>query len=525
MGARVVFRLLVILGCVAGGVGAAAGAAAASLRPGCDDLSYTCADIHTHTTYDGAYTGHDEPSVIFYSSRSGSGNDNTYRLILPPDPSTFPSQDGTGSTWSFQQHPAFWFGMAMCDGESAPEFTKACTPDSDTNIKDSADPSSPDFIGRHSGAAFMEMQFYPPGWVSWPPGVSCSPTKWCAALNIDSFNQAESPAGDVDNNAACLESVSEEPVNFAFITKSGTAHAPAGPIDNLTDSALVPNANTDLWMNPGDQLVVHLHDTSAGFQVNISDLSSQQSGSMTASPANGFAQVIFDPTASTCAERPYAFHPMYATSSEHTRVPWTAHSYNVAYSDEIGHFEYCANVNTSRGTCSGSTLEGHDKDGNFCFDPSSSLLVPIGGCLGTDFDFDGVPYQPSAWPGTGAPAASVPAPVTFSSPTFANGKNFDRLAFETDLPNLERHAGLCDATTGAGCAVPPPGVSFYPMYTTANAGTSCLWREGGPSLPGAVDTFGGTPAAEFGGLLFLDYADGRFLEDNRNIIASNPCPA
>jgi hypothetical protein len=525
MSARVVLRFVVAVGCVLGWIGAAASSATASLRPSCDDLSYTCADLHTHTTYDGAYTGHDEPSVLFYSNRSGSGNDNTYKLILPSDPTTFPSQDGTGSTWNFQQHPAFWFGMAMCDGESAPEFTKACTPDSDTNIKDSADPNSPDFIGRHAGAAFMEMQFYPPGWSSWPAGVSCSPTQWCAAMNIDSFNQAESPAGDVDNNAACLNSVSEEPVNFAFITKSGIAHAPAGPIDNLTNTALVPNGNTDLWMNPGDQLVVHLHDTSAGFRADISDLTSHQSGSMTASPANGFAQVIFDPTASTCTERPYAFHPMYATSSEHTRVPWTAHSYNIAYSDEIGHFEYCSNVNTSRGTCSGSAQEGHDKDGNFCFAPSSSLLVPIGGCLGLDDDFDGVPYQASAWPGTGASATSVPAPVTFSSPTFANGRNFSRVAFETDLPNLERHAGLCDATTGAGCAVPPPGVNFYPMFTTAKTGTSCLWREGGPSLPGAVDTFGGTPGAEYGGLLFLDYADGRFLEDNRNIVANNPCPA
>src|SRR5438270_13139797 len=104
MSARVVLRSLVVLGCVLGGVGAAAAGATASLRPSCDDLSYTCADLHSHTTYDGAYTGHDEPSVLFYSNRSGSGNDNTYRLILPPDPASFPPQDGTGSTWNFQQH-------------------------------------------------------------------------------------------------------------------------------------------------------------------------------------------------------------------------------------------------------------------------------------------------------------------------------------------------------------------------------------------------------------------------------------
>ena len=62
---------------------------------------------------------------------------------------------------------------------------------------------------------------------------------------------------------------------------------------------------------------------------------------MTASVANGFAQILFEPASSTCHESPYAFRPMYSTSSEHTRVPWAAHTYNVAFSDEIGHFEYC----------------------------------------------------------------------------------------------------------------------------------------------------------------------------------------
>jgi hypothetical protein len=57
---------------------------------------------------------------------------------------------------------------------------------------------------------------------------------------------------------------------------------------------------------------------------------------MTASADNGFAQVDYEPTAATCTQTPYSFHPMYSTSSEHTRVPWAAHSYNVAFADEIG---------------------------------------------------------------------------------------------------------------------------------------------------------------------------------------------
>jgi hypothetical protein len=32
---------------------------------------------------------------------------------------------------------------------------------------------------------------------------------------------------------------------------------------------------------------------------------------------------------------------MYSTSSKQTRVIWVAHTYNVGFADEIGHFENC----------------------------------------------------------------------------------------------------------------------------------------------------------------------------------------
>jgi hypothetical protein len=43
------------------------------------------------------------------------------------------------------------------------------------------------------------------------------------------------------------------------------------------------------------------------------------------------------------------FHPTYATSSEHTRNTWTAHTYNIAFADEIGHYEYCNRVDMTNG--------------------------------------------------------------------------------------------------------------------------------------------------------------------------------
>jgi hypothetical protein len=166
-----------------------------------------------------------------------------------------------------------------------------CPADSDSNIYNSPDPSSPRYIGKHPGTAFMEMQFYPPGWAPWPAGVSCAATQWCAALNIDSYSS--DPAG-VNNNTACLNTVGVEYVNFAFITKNGVAQAPANPLD-ATAATYTP-APGDLFMNPCDALSVHMYDTPAGFRVDIADLTSHARGSMTASPANGFAEVNYQPT-------------------------------------------------------------------------------------------------------------------------------------------------------------------------------------------------------------------------------------
>ena len=162
-----------------------------ALNGSADDGSYAvrncsqglaiCTETADSIGYGGAYTGHDEPSLLFYSNTPGSGNSDTYTLTLPTDPKVAPNQAGTGGTWNFQLHPAFWFGMAMCDSQSAPEYTTTCTPDSDANNLVGTNPALPDYIGKHPGTAFMEMQFYPPGWVSWPNATSCDATQWCAA--------------------------------------------------------------------------------------------------------------------------------------------------------------------------------------------------------------------------------------------------------------------------------------------------------------------------------------------------------
>ena len=67
---------------------------------------------------------------------------------------------------------------------------------------------------------------------------------------------------------------------------------------------------------------------------------------MTASVANGFGHILYKPTSSTCHVAPYAFHPEYSTANPRGNT-WSAHTYNVAYSDEIGHFENCIKIDAN----------------------------------------------------------------------------------------------------------------------------------------------------------------------------------
>jgi hypothetical protein len=514
---------------------------AAAARAECDDLNAFCTEVYDSIGYGGSYTGHDEPALLFYSSRAGSGNNQVYKLRLPADPPNMPQQDGTGGTWNFQLHPAFWFGLALCDSQSYPEYTTTCNPDTDTNIKNDPNPASPNFIGKHAGTAFMEMQFYPPGWVNWPLGNSCSATQWCAALNIDSFSQSANTGAFL--NSTCSSLVGVEPVNFAFITKSGTPQpgSPPDPID-ATLSTYTPNPSADLFMNSGDLLTVAMRDTFSGFHVDIIDRTTHQAGSMTASAANGFGQVEYDPAPSTaCVNIPYNFHPMYSTSSENTRVIWAAHSYNVAFADEIGHFDLCGDssisVYASCSTTEGFEGEAADSDDTFCLDQSLSSLVPVSGCIGTNSGFDGSSYQ-EVWPGTD-PNPSVdrayhPTPIQFTSPTFSGGQQYSRVAFEADLPRIE--FSTCNRSTGVGCTSIPQTddgnpAFFYPIFSTGSLpGGHCIWQIGGTHIPGTTNTFGGGTATEFGGLLQSVYAgtgNTTFTRFNnfRNVLDSNPCPA
>jgi hypothetical protein len=171
-------------------------------KPFCALRPQLCTETTEPWNYQGQYTGHDEPSLLFYSNTVGAGNNDLYQLTLPTDPSKLPAQNGTGGTWNFQLHPTLWFGMALCDDASAPNPGGSsmgaqipCKPDSDSNIFTGTTPGASNYMGLTPGTAFMEMQFYPPGWDSF----GCAQTQWCSAMTIDSFS-SNSNTGVVNNS-------------------------------------------------------------------------------------------------------------------------------------------------------------------------------------------------------------------------------------------------------------------------------------------------------------------------------------
>jgi len=292
-------------------------------------------------------------------------------------------------------------------------------------------------------------------------------------------------------------------------------------------------------MNPGDRIRVFMHDTPAGYRIDITDLTTGRHGSMTASKANGFGQILYEPKATHCHVRPYAFHPMY-NSAVPRGTTWGAHTTNVGASDEIGHFEYCDAVDPATLNCTdpGAGDTALDEDDQYCLDGADYPgAQPIIGCLLDDGDFDGPSYR-FVWPGTLANATADKqvhaTPFRFTVPR-SSGKPLERVAFEADLPRIERGdepgnpSPFCDAQTGAHCVNPPPGARFYPIFTLARDGGRCWFQQGGTHIPGTVNTFGGSSKSEYGQkVLFVTYPDTGFqpitlAEDFHRDLGGNPC--
>jgi hypothetical protein len=242
---------------------------------------------------------------------------------------------------------------------------------------------------------------------------------------------------------------------------------------------------------------------------------------------------------------------MYSTSSPQTRVIWAAHTYNVAFSNEIGHFQFChgptpipasqfgLDAQGNPITCPAGDTEGRgasarptDGDDNFCFPGSEALRIHVNGCTDSNTGFDGAAYQ-KLWPDGNT--RLHPQPVLFSPPRTGPhfNVNYQRMGFEADLPDIEPG---CDVTTGTGCTLIPtqdnghPAV-FYPYFSAfrAGAGHGCFLGYGA-HLPGSNTSFGRN--AQYGSLLGTTYlirggggASHTLFTNFRQIFTPTPCRA
>ena len=236
---------------------------------------------------------------------------------------------------------------------------------------------------------------------------------------------------------------------------------------------------------------------------------------MTAGAANGWRHIVWDPVNFRCKGAPYTVHPMFSTAAPpypngqpRAWAMWTAHTYNVAMSDEIGHFEK------------------PDKHADGGTDETPCYPGPyIRGCIGSDFDFDGysLPAGLAGW----QPEASGAADVLVASIAQRPGPLGQRREGHPlrDGPAGFQPLSTCDLQ-GNGCQNPPPGAAFYPWFHLVPAEDEdggCAWTLS-DDLPRQLSNFGGERAA-WGPIEFTDFGLGFVAVDNfASAVQANPCP-
>ncbi len=113
----------------------------------------------------GHYIGHDEPSVRFISSQPGSGNNITFNERLPVEPAKLPTvrHPGKDVTHYVRAEP----GAVVLHHGVRPEFRAAAALQGRVGRQRAAG----SYPG--AGAAFVELQFYPPGFAPFTDAISC----------------------------------------------------------------------------------------------------------------------------------------------------------------------------------------------------------------------------------------------------------------------------------------------------------------------------------------------------------------
>ena len=202
-------------------------------RP-CARRGRSCASTRTTRSAQRRVHGHDEPTVHFTRTGPGTGgNDLTYTMTLPKNPPVKPNQAGTAGTCDFQLRATFWLGLTMCDSAVVAELHSRRASRTATRTRGSRARTRARRTTSASirGTRSWSCSSTSPATSRSSTGFGCSATQWCANLTIDSLSDQDNTG--VQQNADCLNNhflVGEEPVNWAYITKSGKSQAPANPL-------------------------------------------------------------------------------------------------------------------------------------------------------------------------------------------------------------------------------------------------------------------------------------------------------
>ena len=267
---------------------------------------------------------------------------------------------------------------------------------------------------------------------------------------------------------------------------------------------------------------------------------------MTASAANGFAQVNLRADAATCSESPYTFHPMYSTSSEHTRVPWAAHTLQRRVLRRDRPLRVLRRDRPARAATAPTTARPRlDDDDTGCF--SRGVLAPREDRRvhrhRQRLRRDVVPDRSGRGRvrcGAGRdvhPRSSCSRARSSTVTQNYRGSRSRRICRGSRRPTS---AGICDRFTGRELQQPAAGIALLPLLhdrdgqaTSGRAAASsraCLWQLGGAGIKGTTNTSAATRRTSSGHcssastrLRTRRRAGGRTT--SATCSSSNPCPA
>ena len=436
----------------------------------------------------GIYVGHDEPSVEFKSASPGSGNDITYRLTLPKDPPqhvrrrTARAAPGTSSSG----RPS-GSGSRCATRSRRPSTRRPARP---TQTRTTSSEPNPTAAGLHRqaprqrvhGAAVLRPRLR--------SAVRGLRLHGAPVLRRHDDRQPDRPGPEHrrrPNNADCDNYIlgGIEPINWAYITKSGVSQAPANPLFTGTfDDPNFAAVNPDSTEGPVDEPGRPHQDPHARHGRRVPGRPDRparrvRAGSMTASIANGFGHILYEPELRHMPCGAVRVPPRVQHGQPARQHVVRAHLQRGLSRTRSGTSRTASSWTRDFNCAVPAGYEGQaarpDDDNDFCVPAEDSMLVQINGCFSDDGDFDGPVLSarlagddPNRAAGRRAPpiAGPVHQPARERRRRTTRRSRSRPTCPRIEAADSQDNPPFCNRTTGADCVNPPRGAAFYPFYST-----------------------------------------------------------